>query len=37
MAWQVNKTIDDETAEGIGAIGINVAIQELCKKELNGE
>jgi hypothetical protein len=37
MAWQVTKAIDDETAEGIGAIGINVAIQELCKKELNGE
>lgn len=37
MAWEVNKTMDDEAAEGIGAIGINVAVLELCKRELNNE
>lgn len=37
IALEIQKAVDDETAEGIGAIGINVVILEICKKELNNE
>lgn len=37
MALGVIKIMDSEAAEGIGAIGLNVAVLEICKKELNNE